>query len=291
VPQPGIQINSVLETETEPCPVIKIKPMRITIVQNDIIWEQKLTNLAYYNHLLSGLSGKTDLVVLPEMCTTGFSMESIRLAESNDEESMTIFRQMSKDYGMAITGSFMGKDKQKKGSVKDFAYFNRGFFVCPDGKETFYDKRHLFRMGEESKNYKAGKEKCLISYMGWNIRLVICYDLRFPVWCRNTNNEYDLLVVVANWPASREHVWTNLLTARALENMAYVCGVNRIGTDRLNLHYTGDSQLINAYGVTISSTIPDREQIQTLDIDHESLDYFREKFPAWKDADRFKINL
>jgi len=265
--------------------------MRITIVQNNIIWEDKTANLAYYFSLLSSLSGKTDLVVLPEMCTTGFSMESFRLAETNSGESMTAFRRMSKDYGLAITGSFIGKDELKKDSDKDFSCFNRGFFICPGGKETFYDKRHLFRIGEEGKNYKAGKEKCLISYMGWNIRLIICYDLRFPVWCWNTNNEYDLLIVVGNWPASREHVWTNLLTARALENMAYVCGVNRIGTDGLNIHYTGDSQLINAYGATISSIVPDKEQIQTLDIDHESLDYFREKFPVWKDADRFKINL
>jgi len=265
--------------------------MRITLIQNDVIWEHKLANLMYYDSLLSGLSGKTDLVVLPEMCTTGFSMQSKLMAETNNGETMTAIRQMSRNYGLAITGSFIGKDEQENDTNKGFACFNRGFFIYPDGKETFYDKRHLFRLGEESEYYEAGKQKCLISYMGWNIRLIICYDLRFPVWCRNVNNEYDLLIVVANWPEPRGDVWTNLLTARAIENMAYVCGVNRVGTDGLKIHYSGESQLINAYGTMLSSMEPNMEQVQTLEIDHQSLDHFREKFPVWKDADKFEIKL
>jgi len=236
----------------------------------------------YYDSLFSGLSGKTDLVVLPEMCTTGFSMQAVTLGETNEGETMNAFRRMSKDYGFAIAGSFIGKNAET-----DSVCFNRGFFICPDGKEMFYDKRHLFRMGEEPKHYKSGNSKGLISYMGWNIRLIICYDLRFPVWCRNTENEYDLLLVVANWPESRQFVWASLLTARAIENMSYVCGVNRVGTDGLKIPYSGDSLLINAYGATLSSIKPHLEQVQTMEIDLESLRSFRKKFPVWKDADRF----
>lgn len=253
----------------------------------------------YYDRLLSGLAGRTDLVVLPEMCTTGFSVQANLLAETNDGETMTALRQMAKDGGFAITGSFIGKDtdcdlfakenKSGKGFKTLPSAFNRGFFIYPDKKTVFYDKRHLFRMGDEPEHYLAGSEKCLVSYLGWNIRLIICYDLRFPVWCRNVNNEYDLLLVVANWPDVRKLVWTSLLTARAIENMAYVCGVNRIGTDGLKIHYAGDSLLINAYGSSLSSIETNMEQIQTLEIDHESLNRLRKKFPVWKDADHFEI--
>ncbi|MDD2611699.1 MAG: amidohydrolase [Bacteroidales bacterium] len=258
--------------------------MRISLIQKDIIWEHKSANLTNYDSLLSGLSRKTDLVVLPEMCTTGFSMQAAQLAEANDGETMKFMRQMARDYGFAITGSFIGKGYDEANDN-----FNRGFFICPDGRATFYDKRHLFRMGEEPEHYQAGNDKCLINYMGWNIRLVICYDLRFPIWCRNTDNEYDLLVVVANWPETRAHAWQSLLTARAVENMAYVCGVNRVGTDGLKIKYSGDSQLINAYGSVLSSVKPGIEQIQTLEIDKDSLNRFRKKFPVWKDADKFEI--
>jgi omega-amidase len=264
--------------------------MRISLVQNDILWEQKSSNLKYYDNLLSGLAGKTDLVVLPEMCTTGFSMQAALLAETDDEETMTAMQRMAKNYGFAITGSFIGKEViTGEKNVKNSNCFNRGFFVCPDGKETFYNKRHLFRMGEEPKHYQSGNEKCLINYMGWNIRLVICYDLRFPVWCRNINNEYDLLIVVANWPEARQHVWQCLLSARAIENMAYVCGANRVGIDGLKIKYSGGSQLIDAYGTMLTSFEPGAEGVQTLEIYQESLKNFRSKFPVWKDADRFEI--
>jgi len=256
--------------------------MRISLVQNNILWEDKSANLLKYDQMLSGLSGKTDLVVLPEMCTTGFSMQAVQMAETDQAETMTAFRRMSKDYGFAITGSIIGKGPDKK-------CFNHGFFVCPDGNTFFYNKHHLFRMGEEPEHYQPGNEKCLLSYMGWNIRLIICYDLRFPLWCRNTDNEYDLLIVVANWPEVRNFAWQSLLTARAIENMAFVCGVNRVGVDGLNMKYSGNSQLINAYGSTISSIEPGIEKIQTLEIEKESLNRFRKKFPVWKDADKFEL--
>jgi len=264
--------------------------MRISLVQNDVIWEQKSANLMYYDSLLSGLTGKTDLVVLPEMCTTGFSMHAAQMAETNDGETMSAMRRMARDYGFAITGSFIGKNSPAHDDNSKAPHcFNRGFFVDPDGKETFYDKHHLFRMGDEPEHYLAGNEKILINYMGWNIRLVICYDLRFPVWCRNVNNEYDLLIVVANWPEVRQHAWLSLLMARAIENMSYVCGVNRIGTDGLKMKYSGDSQLINAYGSVLTSFKSGIEDIQTLEINLESLNRFRKKFPVWKDSDRFEL--
>lgn len=261
--------------------------MKVTIIQNDIIWEHKSANLMYYDSLLSGLSGKTDLVVLPEMCTTGFSMKASELAEFDDGETMTAFSNMAASYGFAIAGSFIGRGSTE--NIENLIY-NRGFFIQPDGKKDFYNKRHLFRMGEETGHYVAGEEKTIIKYEGWNIRMIICYDLRFPVWLRNVKNEYDLLIVSANWPESRQNVWNSLLTARAIENMAYVCGVNRVGTDGMKIHYSGESQLINAYGTVLSSVEPDIEQVHTVEIDLESLKRLRAKFPVWKDADRFEIN-
>lgn len=261
--------------------------MKITLVQNNIEWEHKSSNLIYYESLLSGLAGKTDLAVLPEMCTTGFSMNSPSLAEYDDEETVNFFKRMAASYDFAITGSFIGKGKRSEGNGT--ACYNRGFFITPDGKSEFYNKRHLFRIGEENGNYEPGSEKPVFKYKGWNIRLIICYDLRFPVWNRNVENEYDLLIVVANWPESRQEVWKSLLTARAIENMAYVCGVNRVGIDGMGMHYLGESQLINAYGSILTSLDQDVEQIQTLDIDLGSLNKFREKFPVWKDADKFQI--
>lgn len=258
--------------------------MKISLVQNNILWEDKKGNLSVYERLLSELSGKTDLVVLPEMCTTGFSMNALTLAEDKKGETLEAFRKMSGKFGFAIAGSMIGKDHEN-----DSRCFNRGFFVCPDGSEFFYDKHHLFRMGDEPIHYQPGSQNSLISYLGWTIRLNICYDLRFPVWCRNVENQYDLLIFVANWPEVRSHAWKSLLMARAIENMAFVCGVNRVGCDGLNLNYSGDSQLINAYGSIESSIEPGVEKIQTLDLDKESLNRFRSKFPVWKDADKFEL--
>ncbi len=260
--------------------------MRITLVQNDIIWEHKEANLLFYESIFSGLSGKTDLVVLPEMCTTGFSMKSEYLAEYDNENTITSFVRMSGSYGFAIAGSFIGRGS-KTGNLESI--YNRGFFVHPDGKVDYYNKRHLFRMGEEPEHYSPGDEIKIIKYMGWNIRMAICYDLRFPVWNRNVDNNYDLLLVTANWPQARDHVWTSLLTARAIENMAYVCGVNRIGTDGMKISYSGSSMLVNAYGTTISDMTPFMEQVETYEINLDELKRFREKFPVWKDADRFEI--
>lgn len=256
--------------------------MKVTLIQNDITWEHPEANLMYYESLLAGLAGKTDLVVLPELCTTGFSLRT-DLAEADDGRSITALGRMATSYGMAIAGSFMGMGPDGT------HVYNRGFFLYPDGRCDFSNKRHLFRMGEEQAHYQAGSDRNIVSYMGWNIRLLICYDLRFPVWCRNVDNGYDLLLVCANWPASRRHVWTSLLTARALENMSYVCGVNRVGTDGSGLYYSGDSRMVDAYGTVLTNMPPDKVQMETVDIDLESLRRFRQKFPVWMDADRFEL--
>jgi omega-amidase len=261
------------------------REMRISLIQSDIIWEHKSANLMYYESLLSGLSGKTDLVALSEMCTTGFTMNAAALAETSEGETMTAFRQMAANFGFAITGTIIGKNDKSE----EAPCFNRAFFVQPDGKVDFYDKRHLFRMGDEGKYYTSGKSKKIISYQDWNIRLAICYELRFPVWLRNVRNEYDLMLVMSNWPESRQHVFSSLITARALENQAFVCGVNRIGTDGNGLVYTGGSMLVNAYGTTLTENEPEGIWIQTTNLNLDELHRFRNKFPVWKDADSFEI--
>lgn len=254
--------------------------LRLSLVQYDIVWEDKQKNLEYLHNILESLSDKTDIIVLPEMFTTGFSMNSQNLAEPNDGKTITQIKQWAKEYNIAICGSFIASDKN--------IFYNRGFFISSDN-EYYYDKRHLFRMGSEPQYFSSGNNRLIFKHKGFNICLLICYDLRFPVWARNIDNEYDLLIYVANWPASRAKVWNALLTARAIENMSYVCGINRIGTDGNELIYNGGSKLINARGDEISNIELNREQVETIYISKTELEQFRAKFPVWKDADKFDI--
>lgn len=254
--------------------------LRLTIAQYDIAWENKQTNFDLIHNIVVNLKGKTDIIILPEMCTTGFTMNSHNLAEQNNGETITLIKRWAIENDVAICGSFIAVDKE--------CYYNRAFFITPE-KEYYYDKRHLFRMGSEPQYFSSGESRIIFEHKGFNICLLICYDLRFPVWARNTDNEYDILIYVANWPASRTKVWDALLTARAIENMSYVCGVNRIGKDGNGLVYNGSSKLINAKGEEISSTILDKEQIETVLISKRELEEFRTKFPVWKDADKFEI--
>ncbi|MDH6355588.1 omega-amidase [Dysgonomonas sp. PH5-45] len=254
--------------------------MKISLIQTDIVWEDKARNLALTEEKIASLSGKTDLVILPEMFSTGFSMNSHNLAEANDGSTVSALKLWAQKYKVAICGSHIGQSAGK--------FFNRGFFITPDA-EYYYDKKHLFRMGEEPKHFEAGHSKLIVNYKDFRICLQICYDLRFPVWSRNVDNEYDLLIYVASWPVPRIHVWDSLLVARAIENMAYVCGVNRIGTDGNGLNYSGGSRLIDAKGKILSSIQDGAEQIETIEISKAELDNFRQKFPVWKDADSFTI--
>jgi len=253
--------------------------LRISLVQLDITWEDKQSNLKRVHSYVASKAGQTDIFVLPEMFSTGFTMNSHNLAESNNGNTISTIKQWAKQYDTAICGSFIATDNNH--------CYNRAFFITPD-KDYYYDKRHLFRMGSESEYFSAGDKRLVFAYKGFNICLLVCYDLRFPVWARNVDNEYDLLIYVANWPASRAKVWDALLTARAIENMSYVCGVNRFGEDANGLKYTGGSKMINARGEEITSIVKG-EDIETLDIYKSELEQFRAKFPAWKDADKFDI--
>lgn len=255
--------------------------IRISIVQVDIVWENKQDNLRMLHEKLKALSGTTEIVVLPEMFSTGFSMNVEVLAETTSGITITKLKQWSSEYQLALVGSFIALDNGQ--------YYNRGFFLTPQGEEFYYDKRHLFRMGNEGTHFSPGNKQLTISYLNWNIRLQICYDLRFPVWSRNVNNEYDLLIYVANWPDSRRVVWDTLLKARALENQCYVCGVNRVGTDGYNLKYDGGSVLYSAKGELLTSVADEKCEVSTTNINLTDLRKFREKFPVWKDADIFKI--
>lgn len=260
-----------------------METLRVTLLQTDIVWENIQENLHRLHDKLISLKNQTDIVILPEMFSTGFSMESETYAEPIDGNTITTLADYSSHFGMVLCGSFI--------CVENAKYYNRAFFITPDKEVHFYDKRHLFRMGDEINHFSAGDNKLIVNYQGWNICLLVCYDLRFPVWSRNVNNEYDLLIYVANWPSSRRKVWDALLPARALENMAYVCAVNRIGVDGNDLSYDGGSIAYSPRGETLGKTPDNTESATTVDIDLKSLRKFREKFPAWKDADAFKLKM
>lgn len=259
--------------------------LRISALQYNIEWENKAKNLQHVEKLIENLSGKTDIAVLPEMFTTGFSMNSRQLAEPMSGETIQRLRRWATSFDIAISGSFIAEENGN--------FFNRGFFITPEGKEFFYDKRHLFRIGNEGKSFLAGNKPLIIPYRGWNIRLLICYDLRFPIWARNVNNNYDLLIYTANWPASRAHVWKTLLAARAIENMAYVCGANRTGGIRKDniFEYAGNSLILDAKGKIMAITKDFKEDICTATLNLEELQNFRNKFPVWQDADPFSLSF
>lgn len=258
-----------------------METLRISLVQSFIFWEDKQKNIQHYDALLKPLIGKTDIVVLPEMFSTGFSTDNRALGESNNGETLKMVRKFASEYNFAVCGSFLALEHEK--------LFNRGFFITPEGEEFFYDKRHLFRIGSENKNFTHGSKQLIVPYKGWNICLIICYDLRFPVWSRNVANSYDLLICPANWPEARKNVWEVLLKVRAIENSCYVCGVNRIGEDGFHNYHQGDSQLIDFKGNAIVTCASDHEVVTTGIISKEKLDQFRKKFPVWLDADRFEI--
>lgn len=252
------------------------------MIQSHITWEDRDENLGYYGELLRRVSGRTDIAVLPETFTTGFSMDVERLADTMDGPTVGAVKGWASKYRMAVAGSFIVKDGGK--------YFNRAFFITPEGEEHYYDKRHLFRMAGEDSRFAAGDKRTVVSYKGWNICLQVCYDLRFPVWSRNRGNEYDLLIYVANWPETRKRAWKTLLSARAIENMAYVCGVNRVGIDGKGFVYRGDSMVFSPKGKKLADAGKREEITRTCTLSRADLDELRAKFPAWKDADAFALD-
>lgn len=248
--------------------------LKVTLVQADIIWEQKHANIENYDRLLSQTE-QTDLIVLPEMFTTGFTMHPENLKESMDGPSVLWMKDTAKRMNAAITGTLIIEENGK--------YYNRCLWVFPDGVIRHYDKRHLFSMGDEGKYYAAGNERLVVDYKGWRFCPLICYDLRFPVWSRNSDN-YDVLLYLTNWPSSRHYVWKSLLVARAIENQAYCIGVNRIGCDGEGDAYEGDSALIDPKG--FATFIGEKEKAETFQISYKELHRFRDKFPVLNDQDK-----
>lgn len=260
---------------------LNVPNLKITIFQAYLFWENTDKNLQNLGLRLSmGIKEKTDLIVLPEMFNTGFSMNSESLAEEMDGKTMLWMTQMARKYDCVITGSMIIKEKD--------LYYNRMIWMLPDGSYTYYNKRHLFGLGDEDKNYSPGKDKVIVNLKGWKIRLAICYDLRFPVWLRNQNSEYDMLLLIASWPDRRSSHWNALIPARAIENQSYVIGANRVGHDGNEVYHSGHSQCIDPMGKTVYYK-PEDEDLYTFSINYEELVKTRRSFPFLRDADNFKI--
>jgi omega-amidase len=256
--------------------------LNIALVQTSLYWENPTANLAMLEEKIANIGQPTDLIVLPEMFTSGFTMTPQNVAEPMNFTTMRWLKQMASQTGAVITGSYVVKENN--------LFYNRLVWVEPNGEADFYDKRHLFRMGGENTVYRGGAQKIIKTLKGWKICPLICYDLRFPVWSRNVNLEYDVLVYVANWPAVRQNVWNTLLQARAIENQCYVLGVNRLGDDSNGLSHIGGSAVIDYKGEAIFRET-DTTFIHCQELNKESLDAFRQKFPAYLDADLFDISL
>jgi predicted amidohydrolase len=253
--------------------------LRISLVQTRLDWQQPESNRSRLAELMAPLAGQTDLIVLPEMFTTGFTMEPETVAEPMSGPTLTWMREQAVTLNAAICGSVV---------IEDNGYRNRLLFVTPEGEIEHYDKRHLFRMANEHQYYAAGDSRRVIEYKGWRILPQVCYDLRFPVWCRN-RDDYDLALFVANWPSPRRHPWRTLLLARAIENQCYVVGVNRVGEDGKGLEYSGDSLLVDFKGQALLDGPAGEPFIKTGLLSGEALQQFRHNFPAWQDADNFSI--
>lgn len=247
--------------------------LTITTVQAALHWEDKLKNLKMFDAMFENIEN-TDLIILPEMFNTGFSMQSDLLAESMNGETVEWMKANSKRYNAAICGSLIIKENDH--------FFNRLIFVEPNGAISYYDKQHLFSMGDEDKHYSAGNKSLILNYNNWRINLLICYDLRFPESLRNTSeNPYDLAIVVANWPDKRIEHWDVLIRARAIENQCYMVGVNRVGLDGNEVIHSGHSQVIHPFGEILYTS--DESEINTLILSRNELNFNRRAFPFIKD--------
>ncbi|HBH06740.1 MAG TPA: amidohydrolase [Flavobacteriales bacterium] len=259
-----------------------MEDLRVSIVQTDLHWENPAANLEMYNDKLKSLAGKTDLIVLPEMFATGFSMKPEAFAEKpEDSKAVKWLMKTSSDLQCCITGSLIIQENEK--------YFNRLFWVDKGTVVGSYDKRHLFTLAGEEKHYSAGNHHLMVELKGWKVLPLICYDLRFPVWSRNTI-DYDLVIYVANWPERRSYPWSQLLRARAIENMAYVVGLNRVGYDGNEVFHSGDSAVINAVGEVVLEFEKGAETTSTQELSIEHLRQTRKKFGFLNDRDSFTIH-
>jgi predicted amidohydrolase len=254
--------------------------LKLALIQPDIIWEDIDANLHALSEKLEGMTDTVDAIILPELFTTGFTMRSRELAEGMEGASISWMRMASERYGCVIAGSLIIRDHDK--------YLNRFVWMEPGGKMITYDKRHLFSISGEDEHYTRGESNAIATINTFRVRPLVCYDLRFPVWSRNTGT-YELLMYVANWPAVRRDVWISLLKARAIENQSFVIGINRVGRDGMGIEYAGDSLAYNAKGQIIASLPSGEEGVLMVHLSLEELMEFREKFPVWKDADGFEI--
>jgi len=255
---------------------------KVSIIQSDLVWENIYQNLINFSKKFDSLEDDVDLVVLPEMFTTGFTNNSSDVAELMNGKTVNWMLQSAQKLNVAIAGSIIINENNH--------FYNRLIWAFPNGTYSFYDKRHLFRMGDEQDHFSAGTTRTIIEYKGFRFLPLICYDLRFPVWSRNCN-DYDALLYVANWPQTRASVWKQLLPARAIENQCYAIAANRVGVDGMNLTYSGDSMVVDFKGNTIAQANSNAEQILSINLDLEALQNFKEKFPAYLDADKFNISL
>ncbi len=257
-----------------------MQPLTLSLIQSELCWHDCEANLKLFSQRLEQVPDNTDLVLLPEMFSTGFTMASEEVAQSMQGEAVTWLRDKAVALQKYICASVVVHDAGR--------YFNR--FVCadPDGALRSYDKRHLFRMADEHQHYSAGQDRLIFEVKGWRVLASVCYDLRFPVWLRNTNN-YDLMVCVANWPAARQSAWNTLLRARSIENQTFVAGVNRVGTDGNGIVYAGGSGIYAPDGEVLSERMEVADIISAT-LNPATLSSLRASFPVWQDADSFKLD-
>lgn len=273
--------------------------LTITLIQPNLHWEDKGANLDMLSKKIDSIEEKTEVIILPEMFSTGFSMNTELLAENMNGETIQWMKKIASEKNCVLTGSIIIEDSSTN-DRRDKRYFNRLIWMLPNGDHGYYDKRHLFAYGKEHQSFTAGNKRLIASAKGWKIQLQICYDIRFPLWLRQSNPanplpaqektelEYDVLIVVANWPTPRIHAWKTLLLARAIENQCFVIGVNRTGTDGNGLAYSGDSMIIGPLGEVLCA-LSENEAIITLTLNKEITETTRKQFPFWKDADHFLI--
>ena len=255
--------------------------LHITLVQSSLHWENIPANLAMFSEKLDGIKEGTDLVVLPEMFSTGFSMRPELFAETMDGSVMHWMSDTAKRKNTVICGSAMIRDEDK--------YYNRLLWMRPDGSYEYYDKRHLFGLGDEHQHFTAGTRRLTVDLNGWKILPLVCYDLRFPVWARNTDG-YDVLLFVANWPERRINAWKLLLEARAIENQCYVVGVNRVGNDGNDIYHPGESCVVDPLGIKLWS-ISNHESMKSVELNYQFLHGIRQSLPFLKDLDAFELKI
>lgn len=256
--------------------------LNVVLIQSNLVWENPKQNRKQFKEKIESVSQSVDMFILPEMFTTGFTMNAKEVAEAMDGKTVSWMKKRALKTNAAIVGSLVISEGGN--------YYNRLLFVEPSGEIRTYDKRHTFTLAGEDKVYSAGKDKLIVDYKGWKICPLVCYDLRFPVWARNTE-DYDVLLYVANWPKPRIFAWFTLLKARAVENMCYCIGVNRVGIDEAQNEYCGNSAVYNVLGNEISSIKPNSEQVAVVTLEKSHINFYRNKLKFLNDKDDFTLHL